>query len=767
MASMRRILLGSALMATAAAAMAAASALAQFQSHNVTLLSQIPLNQFPSNPSSGNDCWGYVSPSGREYALMGVRNALAVVEITNPASPTIIASIAHTSSLWGDVKVYRDHCYVSNEAGGGIQVISLADVDNGNVTLVRSLTNSGLSTTHNVALDEYSGFLYLCGANINGGSLVIFDLSDPSNPTLAGQFAGPYVHDAQIVTYTEGPYAGRQIAFCANGRTAFDIVDVTDKGNMFRVGRNVYEGINYCHQGWLSEDRQFFLLDDELDEQNGYTNTTLTRVFDVSNITTPSLVSTFTSGTPSIDHNLYVSGNYCFEANYRSGLRIFDVTDPLNAVQTGWFDTYPENDAQGFDGAWSTYPFFPSGVVIVSDINRGLFVLDVSASRASLSFLYPNGRPDMVLPSGGTRMRVDVEARGSEPQPDTGGLHFNDGGGWTTIPMDILGPNSYDAVFPASTCGRTVQYYISAETDRGQVVNDPPGAPVVTYTALSASALDPIFEDDFQTDRGWTVQNENLSDGAWQRAIPANGGSRGDPPADSDGSGYCYVTGNGANQDVDGGPTHLLSPTFDLTGRAAVLVSFDRWMYNDDQDDFLMAYVSDNGGNSWVEMWRTSHDPGWKNQSFLVNDFVNLTSSVRFRLSVSDNPNNSVTEAGLDAFKLLEIECAGGPRLTLAVSGQCRTQGGGRFDWSNAQPNGTLALIFARNTGSFRVPNNNPCAGTPLGLGSNQIQLARTFNSGSGAGFFNATLPNGACGGYFQLLQLSDCETSNVAQAPN
>lgn len=753
-------------LAGAAAILSSSAALAQFQSQNVTLLAHMPLNSFPSNPSSGNDCWGYVSPSGREYALMGLRNALAVVEITNPRSPVLVASIPHTSSLWGDVKVYRDHCYVSNEAGGGIQVISLANVDNGQVTLVRSLTNNGLATTHNVAIDEYSGFLYLCGANTNSGSLVVFDLSDPSNPTLAGTFSGPYVHDAQIVTFTEGPYTGRQIAFCSNGRTAFDIVDVTNKSSMFRVGRNVYEGLNYCHQGWLSEDRQYFFLDDELDEQNGYTNVTLTRVFDVSDITNPTLVSTFTSGSTSIDHNLYVNGNFCYEANYRSGLRIFDVTDPLDAVQTGWFDTYPENDGQGFDGAWSTYPFFPSGTVIVSDINRGLFILDASAARASLTFLYPGGRPDMVLPSGGTRMRVDVAERGSIPRRDTGVLHVNDGSGWTSIPMDILGPNSYDAVFPPSTCGNTVQYYVSAETDRGQTVYDPPGAPVITYSAFSASDLNVFHEDDFNVDRGWTVQNENVSDGAWVRAIPAQNGSRGDPPTDSDGSGWCFVTGNGPNQDLDGGPTHMLSPIFDLSGRGTVMVSFDRWFYNDDQDDFLIAYVSSNSGTNWVEMWRTTHDPGWKTQTFIINDFVDLTSTMRFRFSAADQPNNSVTEAGIDAFKLMDVRCGGGPAFTLAVTGECRTQGGGRFTWTGAQPDGMLALIFARNTGSFRVPNNNPCAGTELGLGSNQIQLARTFNSGSGAGFFNATLPNGACGGYFQLLQLSDCATSNVARAP-
>lgn len=749
-----------------AALLTGPGALAQFESQNVTLLKFMPLSAFPSNPETGNDCWGYVSPSGREYALMGISTALAVVEITDPVNPVLIAEIRHSTSLWGDVKVYRDHCYVSNESSGGIQVISLADVDNGNVTLVRSLTTNGLSKAHNVFVDEVSGFLYVVGANINGGSPVVFDLTDPANPTLAGQISGPYTHDIQVVTFESGPYAGRQIAYCSNGQTAFDIVDVTNKSNMFRTGRVVYPGLNYCHQGWLSEDRNYFFLNDELDEQNGYTNVTLTRVFDVSDITIPNLVSTFTSGRPSIDHNLYVNGNFVFEANYRSGLRIFDATDPLDPVQTGWFDTYPGDDAPSFDGAWSTYPYFPSGTVIISDITRGLFIVDVTASQASLTFDYPNGRPELINPAGGTTMRMDVTPRGSVPQPGTGVLHVNDGNGWVDIPMGILGDNSYEALFPATPCGTTVQYYTSAETTRGQIVVNPSDAPASTYTALSAGSLNVLLDENFEADNGWTVINENVSDGAWVRGVPANGGTRGDPPTDSDGSGNCYITGNGPNQDLDGGPTRLISPVFSLTGQSTVLVSYDRWFYNDDGDDFFDAEVSNDGGNNWTLMKRISREPGWRNETLNITDFVPLTSQMRFRFSAADNPNNSVTEAGLDAFKLIAIDCGSGGGLTLAVSGTCRNQGGALFSWSQASSNVTLGLVFARNTGSFVVPSG-VCSGTILGLGSDHIQLARRFNSGAGAGSFNATLPNGACGGYFQLVQTSNCETSNVAQAPN
>ncbi len=331
--------------------------------------------------SSGNDCWGYVSPSGREYALMGVNNKLVVVEITTPNAPVVVASVSHSSSSWSDIKVYLDHAYVVNESGGGLDVIDLSNVDSGIVLLVQRMTTGGFQRSHNVAIDTGSGFLYLCGSNLNGGRLVAYDLSIPGSPTFVGQIAsgvGTYVHDAEIVTFTSGPNAGKQIAFCGNGGIGLDIYDVTDKSNMFRLSRSTYPNLGYCHQVWLGEDGQFAYVNDET---NGINETV---VFDVSDLANPQLVGTYDSGVTAADHNLYVKGNFIFEAEYHAGLRIFcAVDDPINPVQVGWFDTYPANDTGGFQGAWSVYPFFPSGTVIISDTMQGLFVVDPSAALAA------------------------------------------------------------------------------------------------------------------------------------------------------------------------------------------------------------------------------------------------------------------------------------------------------------------------------------------------------------------------------------------------
>lgn len=345
-----------------------------FDSNNVSMYAWIKPGDVGA--SGGNDCWGYTSPTGREYALMGFNNKITIVEITDPANPVIVKSIGHSDSLWGDVKVYRDFCYVVNESGGGVQAIDLSNIDNGQAVLVSSF---GPGASHNIAINEDSGFLYAVGSSLNGGRPVAYDLrTNPGNPTEAGRISsqqGSYIHDAQIVTMTDG----REIMFGASEGRGVDIYDVSDKQNMVKLSRTTYPGLSYCHQMWTNDDHTILYVDDELDELNGYTQTTRTLVFDVSDLTNPVLVNTFTTGLPAIDHNLYYKDGFVYESNYTTGLHIFDArTDPINPTEVGFFDTYTESNGLGFAGAWNVYPFFPSGTVIVSDLDRGLFILDVS-----------------------------------------------------------------------------------------------------------------------------------------------------------------------------------------------------------------------------------------------------------------------------------------------------------------------------------------------------------------------------------------------------
>jgi choice-of-anchor B domain-containing protein len=349
-----------------------------FPASGVSLAAWLPVGDFGPGQSWGNDCWGYVSPSGREYAIYGLSDGTAFVEITDPDAPVIVDVVPGLSSIWRDIKTHGHYAYAVTEAGDGIQVIDLDQIDAGTVTLLPGTVTAGGSTaSHNVAIDTVSGFLYRAGGGGNG--LRVYDLSDPGSPPFVATWPDRYSHDVQVVTYDSGPYAGRQIAFSCGGfnngwlNPGLSIVDVTDKQNLVELGFLPYPNAEYSHQGWLSMDRQHFYLNDELDESElGITSTT--HIIDVSDLSNPVEVATYTNGQSAITHNLYVKGHHLFAANYTSGLRVLDISTPTLPVEVAYFDTTSTNDAVSYNGLWSNYPFFPSGTVIGSDREGGLFI---------------------------------------------------------------------------------------------------------------------------------------------------------------------------------------------------------------------------------------------------------------------------------------------------------------------------------------------------------------------------------------------------------
>jgi choice-of-anchor B domain-containing protein len=229
-----------------------------------------------------------------------------------------------------------------------------------------------------------------------GDGLHMIDINDPKEPTYAGCFQEHgYVHDTQCVVY-EGPdrrYHGREICFNSIGidyttDPAFNfvsIVDVTDKDDPVSLALETYAGSGYSHQGWLTPDQRYFLHGDEGDEVLTGVGTT-TRVWDVSDLENPHIIQVFENETASIDHNIYTQGRYAYASNYTSGLRVYDTRDLAGEGlrEVAYFDVYPENDNATFEGGtWSNYPYFrQKGVVAVSSIDRGLFILRPRVDRA-------------------------------------------------------------------------------------------------------------------------------------------------------------------------------------------------------------------------------------------------------------------------------------------------------------------------------------------------------------------------------------------------
>ena len=349
----------------------------------VDLMAFMPLGTIGGG--DGNDVWGWTDPlDGKEYAIMGRSNGTAFVDVSDPVNPVYLGNLpSHTgSSSWRDIKVYQDHAFVVSDLNGshGLQVFdldALRDVVNPPVTFSESAHYGQFGSAHNIAINEDSGFAYVVGGNCSGG-LHMIDLAVPDSPQFAGCFSSDgYTHDTQCVDYL-GPdpdHQGKEICFNSNEDT-LTIVDTTIKTSPVQLSRTLYSGRGYTHQGWLTDDHAYFLLDDELDESN-FGHNTRTYVWDVRDLDAPTVIGTYTGDLPAIDHNQYVHNGYTYQANYRSGLRILSLDDVANGnlTEVAYFDIYPASDSAGFSGAWSVYPYFDSGNVLVSGIDEGLFVL--------------------------------------------------------------------------------------------------------------------------------------------------------------------------------------------------------------------------------------------------------------------------------------------------------------------------------------------------------------------------------------------------------
>jgi len=350
---------------------------------NVDLESFLPLDEIGGG--KGNDIWGWTDPrTGREYALMGRTTGTSFVDVTDARNPVYLGDLpTHTmSSIWRDIKVYGDHAFVVSEAPDhGMQVFDLRQlrtVENPPVTFVQTAHYERFGSAHNLVMNEDSGFAYAVGTRTCLGGPHMVDVRSPHNPTFAGCVAGDgYTHDAQCVTY-HGPdvaYNGREICFNFNEDT-ITVVDVSSRTFSLQLSRTGYDAVGYTHQGWLTPDHRFLLVDDELDEGRTV-GATRTLIWDVSRLSTPQHVGSYVAETAAIDHNQYIHGSLSYQANYRAGLRILELgcLDADDVREVGYFDIYPDDDLAGFNGAWSNYPYFGSGIVIVSGIEQGLYVL--------------------------------------------------------------------------------------------------------------------------------------------------------------------------------------------------------------------------------------------------------------------------------------------------------------------------------------------------------------------------------------------------------
>ena len=430
---------GAALQAVSAAAVTCTQGVAgQFPCRNLDFQSQLPLSRFSSAPVSAANVWGFVDLNdNREYAVLGLRNGTAIVEVTDAANPREVVTIPGNASPWREVKVYqvrdvaanrwRAYAYVTTEAANsGLQTIDLSGLP---ATAVLASTNTDTSSQHtvyvsnidyatNTALPGLQPVLYVAGSNLSGGSWRAYSLANPAAPQLAGSAPSTrYMHDSTSLVVT-----GARAAQCAPQHDPCEVLvdfdvdqvelwDVTNKVQPVLLGAATNPNNRYIHSGWPTADGLHLIFHDELEEvQLGVTTQIYT--LSLANLRAPTVQISHVGSTTTTDHNGYMRGDYYYVSHYRRGVVVFDASNPNQLVEVASFDNYvtPSSNIAGTDGTWGVYPFLPSGNLLVSDIENGLFVLRDNAQtlnqnvgRLGFNALEVSGSE---AAAGGIRVRV-------------------------------------------------------------------------------------------------------------------------------------------------------------------------------------------------------------------------------------------------------------------------------------------------------------------------------------------------------------------------
>lgn len=673
------------------------------QGVNITQLSHVDYNALHN--TALNDVWGYVDEDGNEYALVGAERGVSVVDVTDPQNPNEIFWLPGSNSVWRDLKVNGDYAYITTEGNDGLQIIDLSPLPGGAIT---STTNyygpSGDEwiSAHNLYIDE-NGYGYIFGSSRDEGGVIILDLfTDPMNPIEVGSFEDWYVHDGYVendIMYLAHVYEG-----------FFSIVDISDKSDPILLGTKETPS-SFAHNIWLSDDGNYVFTTDEVTDAY----ITAYDISDPNNIIEVDRIQS-SPGDGVVPHNAHVMGDFLITSYYADGVVIHDISDPSNMVEVGRFDTYP-GTSTFTTGNWGAYPFLPSGTLLATDIENGLFILSPNYTYvAKLTGNVTNANTTDPIQG------VNVSITGSSHIEQTNLTGDYATGASSTGVYDIIYEKygfESQTISTSLTAGSTVvqdvqlvpipefPFTVNVEDEDGNpvlganvrldhevnvfnevtnglgsaefslVIDDDYNVVVgkwghLTYcenifidenTNSITVVLPDGISDDFSFDFGWSTTSD-ASSGQWERVVPAVGSYPNadfDSPLDCDE--YAFVTDNtpGTSGNVSDGTVTLISPVFDLTNLTDPYIYYERWFYCyhgfQPFNDTLKVVLSN--GSDFVTIDAQESDESefgqWIPVSIKVNDYITPTSTMQLFISTSDFFSTAnITEAGFDNFRVTD-----------------------------------------------------------------------------------------------------------------
>lgn len=339
-----------------------------FAQLNMSLLGQY---DYPGSRGDVSDIWGYVDEFGNEYAIVGNETGVSIVDVTNPSSLVEVFYTPGANTIWRDMKTWNDKAYITNEGNNGLMIIDLAPLPGSTALTVTNYAGSSypFTTAHNLYIDE-NGYCYIFGANNGVGGAIILNLNLPTtDPNFeAGRYNQYYLHD--------GVVRGDTLWGSAINDGFLVVVNVANKSVPVSMATKNTPS-NFTHNAWFSDDNQQIYTTDE--KSNAFLGAY--DISDINNITELGRIQS-SPGMNVIPHNVHYYNDYIITSYYRDGVTVHDVCDPTNMVLVGHYDTSPAYSGDGFNGCWGVYPWLPSGNIIASDIENGLFVLDIDYIRA-------------------------------------------------------------------------------------------------------------------------------------------------------------------------------------------------------------------------------------------------------------------------------------------------------------------------------------------------------------------------------------------------